>query len=77
MTDKATLATRWHFVTLCQRCIEDARSGAIRVNRLSEYIDWQQERIESLIAGKDDHTFTFRQQRHYMMTGECVALLPR
>lgn len=77
MTDKATLATRWHFVTLCLQAIKDARSGAIRVNRLSEYIDWQQERIASTIAGDDDHTFAFRQYRHYLLTGESVPFLAR
>lgn len=76
MTDDATQRTRDYFVTLYQRCIDDAISGREPVNDLAAYIADTEERIASIVSGRDDHTFTFRQQRHYLLTGECVALLP-
>lgn len=76
MTDSATLATREYFAGLYRRCIADAVSGETRVNDLAAYVADTEERLADTLSGKDDHTFTFQQQRHYLMTGECVALLP-
>jgi len=74
--DPLTWLTRLHFAYIAQDCIEGAMRGDFHVNDLADYIDWQSDAIRSGMAGEADHTFTFQQFRHFLATGECVALLP-
>lgn len=76
IADALTWQTRLYFAMIAQECIEGAMRGDFHVNDLADYIAWQNEAIRSGMAGEADHTFTFRQHRHYLATGECVPLLP-
>lgn len=66
----------WFFDNACQ-CIEEALSGATRVNDLASYVEWREEAMIASLDGEGDHTFAFQQRRHYIQTGECVPLLTR
>ena len=68
--------TREHFADIYRRCIEDARNGTSKPNDLPSYIKWREDAIEDTMAGRYDHSVTFRQMMHYFATGECLALLP-
>lgn len=69
-------ATRQWFADNAQACIDEAVSGAVKVNDLHGYIKSQERLIEEDLAGVWDHTFTFLQRAYYIQTGESVALLP-
>lgn len=76
MTDQeATIKTREHFADLCDKCIQGAKNGEFRVNDLEKYIKQNTESKHADLAGENDHTFTFYQYKHYLLTGNCVALL--
>ena len=76
MTDEqVTLATRQWFAYNAQACIDAAVSGELHVNNLPKYIEYQKQQIIDGMAGEGDHTFAFRQRRHYILTGECVPFL--
>lgn len=76
LTPATVAATRQLFADNAQACIDEATSGAVRVNDLAAYIEWRREEIADSLAGKWDHTFTFLQRAHTLQTGECIALLP-
>jgi hypothetical protein len=67
--------TREHFAEIERKCIEEAISGKVRVNDLPRYIEWCEQNIVDHLAGKNDHTFTFRQYAHWLKTGDCVPFL--
>lgn len=75
LTDETIQAAREWFAENARECINDAKSGAVRVNDLGSYVEWQSECIADSLAGKWDHTFTFLQRAHSMQTGDCIALL--
>ena len=72
---EATLATRQHFANVIAECIADARSGKLKVNDIERYIREWGDDLSRTINGEYDHTFTHRQHAHYLLTGECFALL--
>lgn len=74
-TPEITQRTREHFADIARGCIADAESGDVWVRDLDEYREWQLEMICDGLAGKYDHTFTFRQRAQWLATGECVPLL--
>jgi hypothetical protein len=74
ITQDSIMATREHFAANAQACIDEAVSGAVKVNDLPNYIEWRKEQIADALAGKDDHTFTFVQCAHWIQTGECIGL---
>lgn len=76
LTEATIQATRQWFADNQEACIEEAISGAVRVNNLEDYIEKCLENKEDVMSGKWDHTFTFRQRAYFIQTGECHALLP-
>ena len=80
------LLTRQHFADIYQRCIDGAvefysipkdelPAGKFFVNDAESYKESNRQRIEVMLAGDGDHTFTFMQRAHWIQTGESVALL--
>ena len=57
-------------------CIDEAESGAVKVNDLESYRAWRLECAADSLAGKSDHTLAFIQRALSIQTGECVAILP-
>lgn len=76
ITEEVMLKTRQYFIDNALACIDDAKTGKVFVNNLTDYIAWENKSIERTKAGGNDHTFTFLQHAYYLMTGESVALLP-
>lgn len=77
LTPETILATRKHFAANAIACIAEAESGAVKVNNPESYREWQLQLAADSLAGKNDHTFTFRQRAWWIQTGEMVALLPK
>ena len=75
LTDESVLRTREWFADNCLGCISEAKSGLVYVNDLEEYIVWQLDSRDRVLAGKDDHTFTFLQRAYFIQTGESVPML--
>ena len=75
ITPETILATREHFAQIDRDCIEEAVSGAQRVNDLQSYVAWREQSIADGMAGKYDHTVTFMQRALWLQTGDCPALL--
>ncbi len=71
-----TTATRQHFANICLACIKGATTGEYKVNDLDRYVERQTAEHYDILAGMNDNTFTFQQYKHYLATGNCVALLP-
>ena len=71
-----TTATRQHFANICLACIEGATTGEFHVNDLDSYVKRQTADYNAMLVGESDNTFTFQQYKHYLATGNCVALLP-
>lgn len=69
--------TRQHFADNCQACIDEIKSGAVRVDDPQHVIEWQQASAAYYLAGKSDHTFTFAQRAHWLQTGECIPLFSK
>lgn len=76
LTEETILKTRIWFHDNSLACIEEVRSGMVRVNDSESYFRWREEEARNAIDGKIDHTLTFLQRAHFIQTGECVALLP-
>lgn len=70
------LKARTHFANLSMKCIEEAKSGSVKVNDLDAYVAWNERQITESLEGKWDHTFTHLQYAYYLQTGESIALLP-
>lgn len=75
LTQESIQAARQWFADNATACIAEAQSGAVFVNDLPAYIDWQKKRHADALTGKFDSSFTFRQRAYFIQTGECVALL--
>lgn len=75
LTQETITTTRQWFADNCQACINDAISGAQKVNDLVYYVNKKTEHKADALSGKWDHTFSFLQRAHFVQTGECVALL--
>jgi hypothetical protein len=75
--NEATIqATRQWYADNALACIAEVRSGAVRVNDPEGYFLECRQRHADALAGKWDHTWAFRQQAHFIQTGESVPLLP-
>jgi hypothetical protein len=68
------LARKW-FAENALACIEEVKSGNVKVNDPEKYFASCKQRAEDAIAGKGDHTFTFRQRAYYIQTGKCEPLM--
>lgn len=77
LTDESIQKAREWFRDNALACIEEVRSGEVKVNDPEEYFAWCNERAKNAMEGKSDHTFAFMQRAHFIQTGECVALLPK
>lgn len=75
ITEETILKTRQWYADNAQACIDEAVSGKVRVNGLSEYIEWRRQGAADTLAGKLDHTFAFIQIAYYLQTGISVPLL--
>lgn len=69
------LQTRLHFLSIALACIEEARTGKVHPNNPEAYLTGQLQAMADSIAGKFDHTASFRQMAVYFQTGESVGLL--
>lgn len=77
MTEQEAIqATRIHFARIAEQCIEDVRSGKVKVNDPARYVRENEDDMFRTMNAEFDNTFTHRQHAHYLMTGECVGLLP-
>lgn len=76
LTQETIQATRQWFADNAQACIDEVKSGTVKVNDPESYYLWQREWAVQALAGAYDHTLAFLQKAHYIQTGECVALLP-
>jgi len=74
--DRLTRRARHHFARLCIACIRGAAQGEFFVNDPPDFIRWKLGHLRAVQAGEYDHTFTFRQYRHYLETGVSVPFLP-
>ena len=75
-----TYQTRIHFARNAIGCIREVLDGKVYLNE--SFISKEQYRANKLAdakrirAGGMDHTMTFQQYKHYLDTGNMVALLP-
>lgn len=77
LTPETIQATRQWFADNAQACIDEAESGAVRVNDLDDYREWQRRNAREALAGEWDHSFAFRQRAYWIQTGDDgPALLP-
>ena len=77
LTQETIVATRQHFADIDQACIDEVKSGAVRVNDPASYFAWCEQRAKDGMEGKHDHTLTFLQRAYWIQTGEMIALLPK
>lgn len=76
MTEQEAIqATRERFAQISRDCVTRAQNGEWRVNDLPSYVEWQNSLAQDAMDGKHDHTFTFRQYSHMLLTGECIPFL--
>lgn len=76
LTEESILKTREWFANNARACIEEVKSGEVKVNDCESYFEWRNKQVKEYMEGKDDHTVAFLQRAYYIQTGECVALLP-
>jgi hypothetical protein len=76
ITNETIIATRSHFINICNACILGACSNEFRVNDLRKYIEWEKQHISRYAKGEGDNTLTFLQRALWLQTGEMVAILP-
>lgn len=76
LTEDSIEKTRQWFIDNAQACIEEARSGKVKVNDINSYVLWREEQIKNAIEKRIDHTFAFLQRAYFIQTGESIALLP-
>ncbi|MDR5812032.1 hypothetical protein QCE62_00320 [Caballeronia sp. LZ033] len=74
LTPETITATHAWFANNAQACIDEAVSGAVRVNDLSSYVAWRQQDIDRHRAGIGGTSFAFLQRAYYIQTGESVPL---
>lgn len=76
LTEETIQKTRKWFADNAQACIDEVRSGEVKVNDPEAYFAWREESIKDAIECRNDNTLTFLQRAHYIQTGDCIALLP-
>jgi hypothetical protein len=67
--------TRQWFADNAQACIDEVKSGAVRVNNPEEYFEWKESDKVDAMSGAFDHSLTFLQRAYSIQTGEFIALL--
>lgn len=77
LSPESIQAARQWFADNALDCIAEVESGAVRVNDRESYFAWKRQEREDALAGKNDHTFTFRQRAHYIQFGEMVPLFAK
>jgi hypothetical protein len=76
ITPESMQAAREWFAANALACIEEVKTGKVKVNDPKRYFAWCQQRHADALAGKNDHTLAFLQRAYFIQTGECPALLP-
>lgn len=77
ITPETVQATRQWFADNAAACTAEAESGAVRVNDLPAYREYNERRAREALAGEYDRSFTFRQRAYWLQTGDNgPALLP-
>jgi hypothetical protein len=76
LTEESIQKTRKWFSDNSLACIEEVKSGKVRVNDPEYYFKWRNEAAKEYMEGQHDHTVTFLQRAYFIQTGESVALLP-
>jgi hypothetical protein len=79
LTKETLKKTALWFADNCQDCIEEALSGKVRVNELTEYvIQMKQEKDQWLnLDNFNNQSFTFYQRAYFIQSGESVSLLSK
>lgn len=75
LTEETIQKTREWFANNARECIEEVRSGKVKVNDPEAYFTWCEERAKSALNGGIDHTFTFLQRAYFIQTGKSIPLL--
>lgn len=75
-TKQTVLKTRQWFHDNSLACIEEVKSGKVKVNNADAYFAERMQNAKDSLEGKHDHTLNFRQRAHFIQTGECPAILP-
>ena len=77
LTQATIEATKAYWVNHHLRCIEDVRSGEVKVNYPEKYFKHELERIDFYTTEFDASkvSLTFLQRAYYIQTGESVGLL--
>lgn len=76
LTSESIQKTRDWFSNNAIACIEEVKSGKVRVNDPESYFEWRNKEAKEYREGQHDHTVAFLQRAYFIQTGECVALLP-
>jgi len=76
LTQETIQATRHWFANNEIACIAEVKDGAVTVNDPESYFVWCEQRAADSLAGKFDHTLSFRQAATFIQTGICHAILP-
>ncbi len=75
-TKETIIKTRQWFADNSLACIDEVKSGKVRVNNPDSYFAERLQNAKDSLDGKHDHTLAFKQRAHFIQTGECPALLP-
>lgn len=77
ITEETIEKTHKHFADICQGCIDEVKSGDVRVNCPESYFAENERRRDAHLNRTASVTnFTFRQRAYWVQTGKSVALLP-
>lgn len=77
LTKEAIEKTHKHFAGIYQGCIDEVKSGDVRVNCPESYFAENEKRRDAHLNKIASVTnFTFLQRAYYIQTGKMVALLP-
>ena len=77
ITEESLDKARQQFIDSCQRQINAAQSGEMKVNDVDRFIDRQIESMLDYESGRYDRGFTMLQRAYYIQTGESVAMFPK
>jgi hypothetical protein len=75
LTEDTMQKTREWFANNARECIEEVRSGEVKVNDPEAYYTWCEERAKRALEGHYDHTFAFLQRAYFIQTGKSIAFL--
>lgn len=76
ITEETKIATRLWFAKNCIDCIDEAKSGILKINNLDKYISDNISEAKHYIDGKYDQTLSFIQRAEFLQTGKCTPILP-